>query len=67
MQTVVVKLAQDGIGGAGDFARRVDIFNTNTPDTTGSRGLAGSCRARRSEKPKWSSPEGGGGEAPYIA
>ncbi|MBD3719740.1 hypothetical protein IE988_07845 [Klebsiella pneumoniae] len=49
MQTVVVKLAQDGIGGAGDFARRVDIFNTNTPDTLGSRGLAGSCRARRSE------------------
>lgn len=39
VQTVVVKLAQDGIGGAGDFARRVDIFNTNTPDTLVRAGL----------------------------
>jgi hypothetical protein len=39
VQTVVVKLAQDGVGGPGDFARRVDIFNTNAPDTLVRAGL----------------------------
>lgn len=39
VQTVVVELAQDGVGGPGDFARRVDIFNTNAPDTLVRAGL----------------------------
>ena len=33
VQTVAIELSQNGVGGAGNFPRRVDIFNAYAPDT----------------------------------
>ena len=60
-RTVVVKLAQDGIGGTGDFARRVDIFNTNTPDALVRAGLQ--VAAERGDQRAEVEFAGGGGRS----
>jgi hypothetical protein len=39
VQAVVLQLAQNRTGGAGDFTRRIDIFNAYAPDTVVRAGL----------------------------
>ena len=66
VQTVVVKLAQNGVGGPGDFARRVDIFNTNAPDTLVRAGLQVAAE-RGNQRAEVEFTGGGGSKAPNIA
>jgi hypothetical protein len=63
VQAVVVQLAQNGVGGTGDFTRRIDIFNANAPDTLVRAGLQ--VAAERGNQRAEVEFAGGGGKAPY--